>query len=224
MIDDEVRADVSKAQELARTCELAGGILDGVTWAADAVHDVELHPSWHGETQLPTAVRSALRLGRPALTAVAADCREQGRWTPLLVAVNAFGFGTSGYGAWRTRRIGQLPDVEVRLQAAVATLDADGPVDAYYLLNNEGHLHGWGPALFTRFLDVADRRSAGRALCLDPATAAAVNALVPGSDLGVADWGTAEYAFYLGLVHRIAGEAGADPVVVEATLAAKFAE
>lgn len=223
MIDDEVRADVMAARELAATTVIDDGILDGVTWTVDEERAVGLHPSWRSVDALPAGVRETLRIGRPDLLSVAAACRGTGSWASLLACVNAWCYAESGDGAWRTRRILDAADLEVRLAAAVATLDADGPVEAYYQLNNDGHLHGWGPALFTRFLDVADRREAGRALGLDPVLAVAVNGLVPGSDLGAADWATAEYAFHLALLHRIASEVGLAPTLVEAALAAKFA-
>ncbi|GAA1961255.1 hypothetical protein GCM10009798_21280 [Nocardioides panacihumi] len=223
MIDDEVQADVRAAQALAASTDIGGGALDAVTWTADPERAVALHPSWLTEPLLPERVRHELRIGRSDLLAVATECRATGRWAPLLVCVNAWGLAESGYGAWRTRRMLELPDLEPRLAAAVATLDDHGPIEAYYLLNNDGHLHGWGPALFTRFLEVVDGREPGRALGLDPTLAGAVNGIVPGIDLEAADWGTAEYAFYLALLHRIADEVGVAPVSVEAALAAKFA-
>lgn len=221
MIDDEVRVDVRAAQELAASADIGGCAVDAVTWTADPERMVGLHRSWTTEQLLPARVRHELRIGRSDVLAVAAECRATGRWTPLLVCVNAWGLAESGYGAWRTRRILELPDVESRLDAAVVTLDAHGSVEAYYLLNNDGHLHGWGPALFTRFLEVVDE--SGRALGLDPTLAGAVNGIVPGSDLETSDWGTAEYAFYIALLHRISDKAGVTPVRVAAALAAKFA-
>jgi hypothetical protein len=228
VIDAEVRADVEVAGVLGRTSAIAAGVLDGVTWVAHTLphQAVELHPAWAKEPLLTQGVRSSLRIGRADLLDTAQSCRQGGTWLPLLVAVNAWGYGISGYGAWRTSRIAGLPDAEVRLAAAVATLDADGPVEAYYLLNNDGYLHGWGPAFFTRFLHLADRRAdqpgAECALVLDTPLADAVNALVPGSDLGHADWGTAEYAFHLALLHRIAGDVGVNVSVVQDTLYDKF--
>jgi hypothetical protein len=223
VIDDEVAADVRAARQLAASTAVEGGVLDGLTWVADTGRVVALHASWREEPRLSAEVRGSLRIGRPELLRVAARCREEGTWAPLLVAVSAWGYGDSGHGARRTRRIAGLADLEVRLDAAVTTLDADGPVEAYYQLANEGHVHGWGPTLFTRFLEAADQRHEEGALGLDASLARAIDALVPGSDLGAADWSTAEYAFYLGLLHRIAAESGAEPTVVEAVLAAKFA-
>lgn len=224
MIDVDVRAEVRAARELAAAAVIDVALLDGVTWTADPERAVPLHPAWRAEPTLPEQVRETLRLRRSDLLAVAARCRERGEWAPLLAAANAWACGGSGHGRVRTRRMLGLVDLEPSLRAAIATLDADGPVHAYFLLNNEGHLHGWGPALFTRFLASADRRMAGRALGLDPVLARAVTALVAGSELGAADWSTAEYAYYLGLLHRIADQVGVSASVVEAVLAAKFAD
>lgn len=226
MIDDEVLADVTAARAHARACELRPGVLDTMAWQPRE-GSVELHPAWHSEPLLDYEAREALRITRSALSATALRCRAEGRWAPLVVVANAWGYGRSAHGAWRTRRILSLPDVEDQLAAAVATLDDRGAVAAYYRLNNHGHLHGWGPALFTVFLELADARTPGtvdepRALALEAATASAVNALVPGSALGAADWGTAEYALYLTLLHRIAAEMTGDPVAVRAALAAAF--
>ncbi|SFC04291.1 hypothetical protein SAMN04487968_103177 [Nocardioides terrae] len=224
MIDDEVRAAVGAALELAATTEIEGGALDGVSWTVDDERPVVLHPAWREVAQLPGDLRAGLRIGRSDLLAVAATCRAGSGWAPLLAAASAWSFGRSDDGAWRTGRILDRGDVEPRLEAVVATLDAVGPVDAYYLLANEGHLPGWGPSLFTRFLDAADRRAGEHALGLDRVLARAVNGLVPGSDLAAADWSTAEYAFVLGLLHRIAGDVGVGPTIVEAALAEKFAD
>lgn len=221
MIDDEVQADVRGALAMAAAVPLERHRLDGVRRAAGDERTTDLHPTWRSERALPGHVRDALAIGRSDLVAVARECRASGRWAPLLTSVNAWGYGESGYGVWRTRRILALADIEDRLDAAVATLDGEGPVAAYYLLNNEGHLHGWGPALFTRFLEVVDLREAEGALGLDTGSAHAVNALVPCSDLGAADWGTAEYAFYLALVHRIAADLALDAPIVVAALASE---
>ena len=222
MIDHEVLADVRAAVDLAACTDIDGGALDGVGWTADTERGVDLHAVWRSVDELPERLSDPLRVGRSDLLAAAGECRATGRWAPLLASVNAWVHGASEDGARRTRRILDQPDLESRLAAAVATLDGAGPVEAYYLLNNRGHLHGWGPVLFSRFLDAVDRRESGRALGLDASLARAVNGLVPGSDLGTADWATAEYAFYLGLVDRIAAEAGVGPTQVEAALAAKF--
>jgi hypothetical protein len=223
-IDPAVRADVRAALELAATTPIRGGALDGVTWTADEERAVPLHGGWSAEDLLPGPVRASLLIGRSDLLAAAARCRGSGRWAPLLVAANAWCYGPSPDGPGRTRRLLARPDLEARLATAVATLDTLGPIEAYHRLLNDGHVHGWGPALFTRFLDAADRRESEHALALDATLARAVNGLVPGSDLAVADWGTAEYAFHLGLLHRVAAEVGVAPTAVEAALTAKFAD
>lgn len=219
MIDDEVLADIATAEAEAAVCELDGPTLASLSWGDEPGGSVRLHESWRAEERLPEHVRTDLRIGRGDLARITAECRAAGEWLPLMIATSAWGLGDSGFGLWRTKRVAALPDVEVRLRAAVATLDADGPVAAYYHLNNDGYLHGWGPALFTRFLACLDPR----ALPLDVAQAAALNHLVP-DDLQIEanDWGTAEYAFYLAVINRIARLQLVSPRWVEATLADRF--
>lgn len=208
MIDEEVLADVAVALGEAAACEIDERALTGLTrppWREEPSVPVALHESWRGEERLPPHVRDSLRITRADLARITAEARGGGVWVPLLVAASAWGFGESGFGHWRAKRIAALPDAEVRLQAAVATLEADGPVAAYYHLNNDGHLHGWGPPLFTRFLNCVSPR----ALVLDVAQAALLNRLVP-DDVAIAanDWGTAEYAFYLAVASRIGSVGG----------------
>lgn len=219
MIDDEVLADIAAAEAEAAVCELDAATLTSLSWADEPGGSVPLHESWHTEERLPEHVRRTLRIGRGDLARITAECRASEEWVPLLIATSAWGLGESGFGLWRTKRVAAIGDAEVRLQAAVATLDADGPVAAYYHLNNDGYLHGWGPALFTRFLACLDPR----ALTLDVSQAAALNHLVP-DDLAIEanDWGTAEYAFYLAVINRIAGVQLVSPRWVEATLAERF--
>lgn len=219
MIDDEVLADIAAAEAEAAACELDGATLASLSWGDEPGGAVALHVSWQAEDRLPEHVRSGLRISRGDLARVTAQCRAAGAWLPLLVATSAWGLGDSGFGLWRTQRVAAIADAEIRLQAAVATLDAEGPVAAYYHLNNDGHLHGWGPALFTRFLSCVDPR----ALTLDVPQAAALNHVVP-AELAIEanDWGTAEYAFYLAVINRIAGLQLVSARWVEATLAERF--
>lgn len=219
MIDDEVLADIAAAETEAAACELDGATLAGLSWGDEPGGAVLLHESWRSEQRLPEHVRDSLRIGRGDLARITAECRAGGTWLPLLVATSAWGLGESGFGLWRTKRVAAIADAEIRLQAAVVTLDADGPVAAYYHLNNDGYLHGWGPGLFTRFLACLDPR----ALTLDVSQAAALNHIVP-ADLTIEanDWGTAEYAFYLAVLNRIAGLQLVSPRWVEATLAERF--
>ena len=226
MIDDEVREEVDLALRRAEAVELEGGVLDGLAWPDGDGEAVPLEESWRTEPRLPLAVRDSGRIRPADVRAVAADCRERGEWTPLLVAVNAWAYGSAGWGHWRTRRLVSLPDREARLQAAVATLDDagrdGGPVGAYYVLNNEGGLHGWGPPYFTRFLAFAGRAGDPEAVCLDATLARAVNSLVPGSHLPAGEWSTGEYAYHLGILYRMGDVVGRTPAVVAEGLRAKF--
>jgi hypothetical protein len=85
------------------------------------------------------------------------------------VVVMAWGYGTVGYGAWRTARILQgdahAPD---RLASIAQQLAERGALDAYGLLGGACRLRGLGPAFGTKYLYFCPQRAAGpRALILD---------------------------------------------------------
>jgi len=78
----------------------------------------------------------------------------------FLWLVNAWGYGTSGRGAARTRPVAEDPQFPVSARLVLGVLHDTSrttrAVDAYYLLNNSLHVTGWGPAFFTKFLTFAD--------------------------------------------------------------------
>jgi hypothetical protein len=85
------------------------------------------------------------------------------------VVVMAWGYGTVGYGAWRTARILQgdshAPD---RLASVAQQLGERGALDAYGLLGGACRLRGLGPAFGTKYLYFCPQAAAGpRALILD---------------------------------------------------------
>ncbi|WP_300676808.1 hypothetical protein [Nocardioides sp.] len=217
MIDTRMGREVRAAIEAARSSALDARALDdlGRSGRGEVATEVALHPSWAEVASLPAHLRERLGVGRADLDEAAARARADGRWAELVAVSAAWGYGRSSYGSWRTARITTLPEVAERLAATVEVLDVEGPVAAYYRLVNEGHLHGWGPASFTRFLAAADLRGAGRAVMLTPAIAAAVNGLLVLDEIAVADWPTVDYAFHHALTHRIAAECGLDVTVVE---------
>lgn len=215
MLDADVQADVWDALDKAAASPIDEAPIGAHGWD-DPLHQVSLAADWRLEPRLPYAVRESLRIGPADLFELAEACRAEDTWLPLLVSVNAWSYGESGYGHWRTRRSAQVADVETRLRAAAITLRVDGPVDAYYLLNNDGYIQGWGPALFTRFLFFADQRAEDRAVILDSTVAEGINRLVPGAQLPATDWSTAEYAFCHALLNRLASVRALDPGAVSA--------
>lgn len=150
----------------------------------------------------------------------------------FLVLVNAWGYGNSARGLPRTLKVLEdEPQFVASARGALTRLhDAsrrNPAVDAYFHLNNrkEGHVRGWGPAFFTKFLAFADPATHAdpdanrdQALILDRWIATAVNQLMA-SELArpatrrspvrrFANWGwtTPQYAYYLRLVARLAQE------------------
>lgn len=145
----------------------------------------------------------------------------------FLYMVSAWGYGTAGYGHARTKRLAMSDGFLDAARAAIEiiqTEDANAPVAAYYILNNssEKHVHGWGPAFFTKFLSFADpanqvdssmRRSP--ALILDRWTAQAADSSLPVDyrhrvsrrrPLGMyssSGWTTTQYAYYLAYVDAL---------------------
>lgn len=122
----------------------------------------------------------------------------------------------------RTRRVLAVPDLEARLEVALHILVEQGPVVAYYALNDVSvaKIPGLGPAFFTKALYFADPTHL--ALILDAVLAAAVNQLVPGGPrLRSAGWSTPRYAYYLALLNRVAAAADVPADRIEASLFAR---
>lgn len=84
------------------------------------------------------------------------------------IVTMAWGFGTQGYGRYRTARILREPDTARRLHLVAETLHTDGAMAAYRLMANECRVKYLGPAFGTKFLYGCDPgRHRPRALILD---------------------------------------------------------
>lgn len=155
----------------------------------------------------------------------------------FVVNVNAWGYGDAGYAGHRTEAVVTEAAFEASAGGALARLNqAVGPdeypweLDAYFfLLNNVGHVDGWGPAFFTKFLYFGDRRNqpgqAGGALILDQVMSERLRDLVVDTSVvpgryrfRSSRWTTPEYAFYLAIVRRVAHHVGCRADRVEAVL------
>jgi hypothetical protein len=117
------------------------------------------------------------------------------------VVVMAWGYGTVGYGAWRTARILQgdahAPD---RLASIAQQLAERGALDAYGLLGGACRLRGLGPAFGTKYLYFCPQRAAGpRALILDRLVARWLARNVSVS-FNPGFWSSKTYGRYLDLV------------------------
>lgn len=189
---------------------------------------------------VPSAVRRAELFDAAAKLG---DRPTSGALREFFIHVNAWGYGPTGYGVFRTNAVRDgnpklkarpeaWSDFDLHAGAALATLRSHGHAAAYYYLFNKkiGGVHGWGPAFFTKFLYFADPANqeggSGGAQILDNVLDGWVRSLTgdPPVGAGIAkfktwSWTTPEYAFYVALMNRIAKDKSAERAdFVEATL------
>lgn len=158
-----------------------------------------------------------VRLDRGAVGAACAGAAGSpaAAWQAFVV-VMAWGYGTVGYGRWRTARILQddshAPD---RLASVAQQLGERGALAAYGLLGGACRLRGLGPAFGTKYLYFCPQPAAGpRALILDRLVARwlARNA---GVSLNPRFWSSNTYGRYLELLGSWAKALGTAPDEVE---------
>lgn len=115
-----------------------------------------------------------------------------------LLTVMAWGFGSVGYGPWRTRRILEsVPDAPTRLCDAARALKTEGAVAAYAAMATRCRLRGLGPAFGTKYLHFCSSDATpGVALVLDRLVA---NWLDSNTDLSLnpVPWSVRTYERYL---------------------------
>lgn len=182
-------------------------------------------------------------LRRRSLYELADTALHTGNWLPTLTATCAWGQGSNGYGPRRlTDMLDAAPDLNNRLANTAEHLVSDGPVTAYRYLAGAGHVPGFGPAFFTKFLHVADQEPRS-ALILDKVVATALRPFViealtqAGTELhlparreaewlfGDTGWSPHRYGVYLTWAARMLIQLnevdqrwGTDPAVVELAL------
>lgn len=110
----------------------------------------------------------------------------------------AWGFGTTNYGAWRTKQILTAnSDAYERLFVCAQTVANEGSVEGYRFLANEGRLKWFGPAFGTKFLYFCSvNEPQARALVLDRLVG---DWLARSTDLKInpTRWSTAAYKGFL---------------------------
>ena len=133
--------------------------------------------------------RLADRVNRDTVRDVVLPELDAGRVLPAFASAMVWGYGTAGYGPTRVRWVltgvrGRatlhapvLATVSERLSAAVERVRTGGPIDAFRLMNNEGHIKYLGGAFFTKWLYFASAVNGAD----DPAAA-------PILDKHVRDW------------------------------------
>jgi hypothetical protein len=113
----------------------------------------------------------------------------------------AWGYGTVGYGPWRTARILQTSaDGPDRLVTVAQRLAKAGAVDAFGLLGGDCRLRWLGPAFGTKYLYFCPQRAADpKALILDRLVARWLARHVDES-FNALSWSSRRYRLYLDLV------------------------
>jgi hypothetical protein len=158
-----------------------------------------------------------VRLDRGSVRAACAGAAASptAAWQAFVV-VMAWGYGTVGYGAWRTARIlrrdAHAPD---RLARVAQQLTEWGALGAYGLLGGACRLRGLGPAFATKYLYFCPPSVAGpQALILDRLVARwlAEHACV---SLNPGFWSSKTYGRYLELLGSWAEAHGTAPDEVE---------
>lgn len=141
-------------------------------------------------------------LDRAAVRAACSGAPDSpaGAWHAFVI-VMAWGYGTVGYGRWRTARILQTnaraPD---QLVVVAQRLAERGALDAFGLLGGDCRLWGLGPAFGTKYLYFCPQSAAGpQALILDQLVARWLARCVDES-FNAGSWSPRTYRRYLDLL------------------------
>jgi hypothetical protein len=227
-MDSMTRARISVERERASRVPLDRRVLDSLAWKRGGgdEHEFDRHVplgrAWLDDDRLDRDVRRRGYLSRRDVFRLVGDLLSD--WERVLVVVNAWGYGKrASYGPYRTAVVlAQSERFAAASSEAHRLLRAKGVEEAFYFLNNDGHVPGWGPAFFTKFLYFVGEPQTTQALILDARLAEAVHRIVPGSSFRSAGWTTPQYAFYVALMQRIAAMFEVTPDEAEATLFAHF--
>jgi 8-oxoguanine DNA glycosylase-like protein len=166
----------------------------------------------------PALERLPASLNRPVIRTVCRDAAADARAAEFaFVAVMAWGYGTVGYGPFRTRRALDTDNAQHKLRQVAETLHSEGPIRAYERLAKAGdaRLAGLGPAFGTKFLYFAQPSDGSpKALILDRLVARWLQ-LNAGVILDPLPWNLRTYARYLDLMHEWSADLGCEADDVE---------
>jgi hypothetical protein len=135
------------------------------------------------------------------------------------VAAMAWGYGTAGYGPWRTKRIlDSTADSAAHLHCVAATLRAHGPLAAYVELS-AGHRLKWlGPAFGTKYLYACcEQQPADHAVILDRLVAGWLR-LNTGIILNPVPWSPPAYSRFLDYLKTWSAELQITPSELESCI------
>ncbi|MAT06907.1 MAG: hypothetical protein CL424_17890 [Acidimicrobiaceae bacterium] len=178
--------------------------------------------SWTAKFPEHTAMLNALPepIGRAD---VSAACRlaagSDDAAVEAFVVAMVWGYGSVGYGPWRTRRIlDRNPDAAASLRRTAQIQGAEGAVEAYRFLANNGRLRYLGPAFATKFLHFVPQCGDGASALIHDALVSRAIRDLAGQRCSATRWSTPTYARYLGLVGDWADDLDLDPVDIEMLL------
>jgi hypothetical protein len=137
------------------------------------------------------------RIGREDVRGYAAGAaKSPDRAVEAFIASMVWGFGSTGYGVYRTNRILTVnPDAPERLHSVAQILTSDGPVEGYRAMANEQRLKWLGPAFGTKYLYFCSADD-NPALVLDALVAVWLNQHC-GTNLRPWQWSTLQYEKYV---------------------------
>lgn len=118
--------------------------------------------------------------------------------TVAFLAVMCWGFGSVGYGPYRTRRVLDHPDAPEILLKVAQKLRQDGAARAYDYLATDGRLKGLGPAFGSKYLYFCPQSiSEPPALILDAVVSRSIKKHGDGLLFRSVIWDTRVYSDYL---------------------------
>lgn len=132
------------------------------------------------------------------------------------LAAMIWGYGRTGYGAWRTNKVLTTTENSDGLLREVAeVLETEGALAAYRLLGNSKRLKWLGPAFGTKYLYFCPQAEGNcRALILDRLVAGWLRDRT-GLEFQPVRWSTATYESYLRTMHSWANDLGVPSDVIE---------
>jgi hypothetical protein len=135
-------------------------------------------------------------------------------WQAFLV-VMVWGFGTVGYGPWRTAQVlAATVEAQERLASVAQQLAAQGALDAYRLLAGGCRLRGLGPAFGTKYLYFCPQGPGPPALIFDRLVAKWLTRTVQIS-LNPGSWSAGTYRRYLDILGAWAAALDVAPDEIE---------
>jgi len=137
---------------------------------------------------------------------VGAADSEDAAITGFIVAM-IWGFGTTGYGAWRTKRIIEHnPEIGPKLMTAARLQRDEGATTSYRYLSGPGRIRFLGPAFGTKFLHFSPTSDSGQqAVILDAVVSRSTRELI-GSRVNPVPWRPHNYETFLSLLERVCRE------------------